>query len=62
MSYSRLNDVCHVGCVADTSENEFVTSNILSIFYHEIGHAIIDTLRLPVFGQEEDAANFLSIL
>jgi hypothetical protein len=46
----------------DTSEDEFVTSKILLIFYHEIGHAIIDMLQLPIFCQEPDAADVLSIL
>jgi len=40
----------------------FVEANILGIFYHELGHALIDVLGLPVFGQEEDAADVASIL
>ncbi|MEL7213940.1 MAG: DUF4344 domain-containing metallopeptidase [Pseudomonadota bacterium] len=40
----------------------FVESNLLSIFYHELGHALIDIMQLPVFGQEEDAADVLSVL
>lgn len=39
----------------------FVESNLLGIFYHELGHALIDILGLPIFGQEEDAADVLSI-
>ncbi|MTI03071.1 DUF4344 domain-containing metallopeptidase [Roseibium sp. RKSG952] len=45
---------------ADT--DDFVEANLLSIFYHELGHALIDILKLPVFGQEEDAADVASIL
>ncbi|MGX9356580.1 DUF4344 domain-containing metallopeptidase [Roseobacteraceae bacterium S113] len=45
---------------ADTET--FVESNILAILYHELGHALIDTMDLPVFGQEEDAADVASIL
>ncbi len=40
----------------------FVEANILGIFYHELGHALIDLLEMPVYGQEEDAADVLSIL
>jgi putative metallopeptidase DUF4344 len=29
-------------------------------FYHELGHALIDTLDLPVVGREEDAADALA--
>lgn len=39
----------------------YVESNLLGIFYHELGHALIDILGLPIFGQEEDAADVLSI-
>lgn len=47
---------------ADKAEDGFVESNLLGILYHELGHAFIDILKLPVFGQEEDAADVASIL
>jgi len=47
---------------ADEASDTFVEANILGIFYHELGHALIDTENLPVFGQEEDAADVFSIL
>lgn len=47
---------------ADIGEDDFVSANLISVFYHEMGHALIDILRLPVFGQEEDAADTASIL
>lgn len=40
----------------------YVEANLISIFYHELGHALIDVMALPVFGQEEDAADTASIL
>ena len=39
----------------------YVESNLLSILYHELGHALIDIQGLPIFGQEEDAADVLSV-
>lgn len=39
----------------------FVTSNVIGIFYHEMGHALIDIVEIPIFGQEEDAADVFSI-
>ncbi|SMP29377.1 DUF4344 domain-containing metallopeptidase [Shimia sagamensis] len=48
----------------DTTSDDtiaYVESNLLGIFYHELGHALIDILGLPIFGQEEDAADVLSI-
>ncbi len=47
---------------AQTREDAFVEANVLAILYHEMGHALIDILQLPVFGQEEDAADVLSVL
>jgi hypothetical protein len=40
----------------------FVEGNVLATFYHELGHALIDILELPVLGQEEDAADQLSVV
>jgi Putative metallopeptidase len=44
----------------DEETAQFVTSNVISTFYHELGHALIDVLELPVLGKEEDAADMLS--
>lgn len=47
---------------ADTARNFFVEANILSVFYHELGHAVIDLMDVPIFGQEEDAADVMAVL
>ena len=31
------------------------------IFYHEVGHALIDVLKLPALGREEDVADQLAV-
>ncbi|MGL6211761.1 MAG: DUF4344 domain-containing metallopeptidase [Paracoccaceae bacterium] len=46
----------------DEATARFVQSNVIAIFYHELGHALIDVLALPVLGREEDAADTLSTL
>ena len=52
-----------LGNIAGASEKDgFVASNLISVFYHELGHAVIDTMQVPIFGQEEDAAEVFSIL
>jgi len=52
-----------LGNIAGASEEYgFVASNLISVFYHELGHAVIDTMQVPIFGQEEDAADVFSIL
>ncbi len=43
------------------ADDAFLEANILGIFYHELGHAIIHIEDVPVFGQEEDAADVFSI-
>ncbi len=44
----------------DEAEANFITSNVIATFYHELGHAMIHVLELPVLGREEDAADALS--
>ena len=46
----------------DPKRFEFVRTNLVSTFYHELAHALIDTMDLPVLGQEEDAADVFSVL
>lgn len=36
---------------------EFVVGNMLFVSFHELGHAVIHELGLPVLGREEDAAD-----
>ena len=40
----------------------YAADNVLATFYHELGHAIVDLGLLPVLGQEEDAADALSVV
>jgi len=44
----------------DANSKDFVAANLTAIFYHELGHAFIDIMKLPIYGQEEDAADVLS--
>ncbi|MCX8508649.1 MAG: DUF4344 domain-containing metallopeptidase [Rhodobacteraceae bacterium] len=39
-----------------------IESYVISVLFHELGHAIIDLDDLPVLGREEDAADNLSAL
>ena len=40
----------------------FVEANLIGILYHELGHALIDVLELPVLGQEEAAVDVLTVM
>jgi len=46
----------------DAERFEFVRTNLISTFYHELAHALIDIMELPVLGQEEDAADVFSVV
>lgn len=45
----------------DNLADRYVASSVISIFYHELGHALIDLYDLPIYGQEEDAADVFSV-
>lgn len=59
LAFSALLAMVPMQVIADS--DAFVEANIRGIFYHELGHAVIDTMRLPVYGQEEDAADVASV-
>lgn len=44
------------------AEEDFIEANVLAIFYHELAHAVIDLMEVPIFGQEEDAADVMAVL
>ncbi|PWR21343.1 DUF4344 domain-containing metallopeptidase [Zavarzinia aquatilis] len=46
----------------DAGDRLFIQANVQWTVGHEIGHALIDQLQLPVFGREEDAADMLGAL
>ena len=41
----------------DRSVMSYVEANVLATMYHELAHALIDGLSLPIFSREEDAAD-----
>lgn len=43
-------------------EQAYVAANLTGIFYHELGHAVIHLNEVPIFAQEEDAADVFSVL
>ncbi|MBT7756919.1 MAG: hypothetical protein HN732_06295, partial [Rhodospirillaceae bacterium] len=47
----------------DMDELETIIDDVLlHTLYHELGHALVDILRLPITGKEEDAVDELSTL
>lgn len=47
--------------ISRTTE-DFVAANLIAIFYHELAHALIDQLNIPIYAQEEDAADVMSVV
>lgn len=48
--------------LSDTAHAAAVWQTTFFIFYHELGHALIDILDLPVTGREEDAVDQLATM
>lgn len=46
----------------DPDEADFIANEVIATFYHELGHGLIDVLKIPVLGKEEDAADTLSVI
>jgi hypothetical protein len=38
-----------------------IVGSIIDTLLHEVGHAVFDMLEIPVFGREEDAADYFSV-
>ncbi|MFB2532222.1 DUF4344 domain-containing metallopeptidase [Paracoccus sp. p4-l81] len=45
-----------------STRQDFIEANVLAIFYHELGHALIHVEDLPVLGREEEAVDGLSAI
>lgn len=41
---------------------DFVLNNLRFTLYHEVGHAVIDQLALPIFGPQENAADSFGLV
>jgi hypothetical protein len=50
-----------VSTAGGTSRRDSIFSAVMDTMLHEVGHAVFDMLEIPVFGREEDAADFFSI-
>ena len=47
---------------ASPEREAYIEANLIAIFYHELAHAVIDIMGVPIYGQEEDAADVMSVL
>src|SRR5687768_10177445 len=63
--HTRTVILCHelVAVIAGAFDNhDYLRQVLLFVAMHELGHAVIDVLDLPVVGREEDAADQFATL
>jgi hypothetical protein len=65
LCYELVNYLMNEKDAKNLSPEEYVkrlTGILMFTLYHEMGHAVIDILDLPVLGREEDAADQFAVL
>lgn len=66
LCYELMGSIAESFSELELSEEDYQTAvgnSILFVFYHEVGHALIDVLDLPATGKEEDVADqFASLI
>jgi hypothetical protein len=55
-----LNDVFQKKIESEDAAIEATLNATIFVFFHELGHALVDALKLPITGKEEDAVDQLS--
>jgi hypothetical protein len=50
-----------VSTAGGTPREDAIFAAIIDTMLHEAGHAVFDILEIPIFGREEDAADFFSV-
>ena len=60
--YEFIKNMESLYATSGQNSSDAAISNAEFVFYHEIGHALIDTLNIPFTGREEDAADQLALL
>ena len=55
--YEVLRNAPDVTTAAGVTPQDAIVGPTIEVFFHEIGHAIFDLLKVPILGREEDAAD-----
>jgi hypothetical protein len=55
-----LDNARHAPPAGEPTPRDAIAGAMLDVIMHEMGHAVFDLLKIPVFGREEDAADQFS--
>jgi len=64
-SVQNANDLMQIQATqrlwTPVSRDQLIAGLFVAVLLHETGHAVFDLLNVPVFGREEDAADFMAV-
>lgn len=58
--YAELDELFKTEFPKESDRDEATSGAFVFVFFHELGHALVDVYELPVTGKEEDAVDQLS--
>ena len=58
--YAEFDELFKTEFPKESERDEAVAGAFVFVFFHELGHALIDVYELPITGKEEDAVDQLS--
>lgn len=58
--FDRIPKDARIRQFSDDRKNETAAGALVSLLFHEVGHALIDVYDLPTLGREEDVADQIS--
>lgn len=58
--YAEFDELFKAEYPKEAERDEAVSGAFIFVFFHELGHALIDVYELPITGKEEDAVDQLS--
>ncbi len=54
--------LAHAQAVVTVDRDTFIEQTLLTVFYHELGHGLLDLLELPLYGPNEPSADVASVM
>lgn len=54
--------IAQAQAVVTVDRDTFIQETLLTVFYHELGHGLLDLLELPLYGPNEPSADIASVM